>query len=67
MVLKATVQKQSSKQSFPKVSSERFFKLNLLKKFPNRKTPVLESISNKAACLKAGNFIKKDSNTGVFL
>ena len=29
------------------------------------KTPVLESLFNKAAGLKACNFNKKDSNTGV--
>ena len=62
MVLKTTVQKQSSKQSLPKVSSEAFFKLNFLKNIYNRKTPVLGSLSNRVTSLKAGNFIKRDSN-----
>ena len=33
----------------------------------DKKTPVLESRSDKVAALKACNFMKKDSNTGVFL
>ena len=37
MVLKATVQEQSSKQSLRKVSSESFFKLNILKNFETGK------------------------------
>ena len=40
-----------------------------LKKCSNftRKTPVLESLFNQVAALKARNFIKRDSNTGDFL
>ena len=37
MVLKATVQKQSSKQSPPKVSSKAFLKTDFLKNFPTEK------------------------------
>ena len=37
MVLKATAHEQSSKQSLPKVSSQSFFKLNLLKNFETGK------------------------------
>ena len=37
MVLKVTVQEQSSKQSLCKVSSESFFKLNFLKSFETGK------------------------------
>ena len=37
MVLKVTVQKQSSKQSLPEVSSEVFFKIDFLKKFATGK------------------------------
>ena len=33
----------------------------------HRKAPVLESLFNKVEGLRACNFIKKDSNTGVFL
>ena len=62
MVLKATVQKQSFKQSLPKVSSKAFFKIDSLKNLntvKNRKTSVLESLSNKIADLKAQNLLKK--------
>ena len=31
------------------------------------KTPVLESQFNKVADIEASNFVKKNSNTGVFL
>ena len=33
---------------------------------PNSKAPVLESLFDKVAGLKAFNFIKEDSKTGVF-
>ena len=60
IVLKATVQKQCSKQSLLKVSSEAFFKIDFLKNFPTRKhLRWIESFSNKDADLKVGNFIKK--------
>ena len=59
MVMKVNVQKQSSKQLLPKVNSEAFFKIGVLKNFATEKPPVLESLSNKVAGLKAGNFIKK--------
>ena len=50
-------------------SSQIFFKIGLLKNLDNflRKLHVLESLFNKFACLKTCNFIKNDSNTGVFL
>ena len=60
----------SFKQSLPKVSSEAFFKIDSVKNLntvENRKTPVLESLSNKIANLKAENLLKRDSNTVVFL
>ena len=53
MVLKATVQKQSSKQLLPKVSSEVFFKIYV------PENTVLKSLSDIMTGLKAGNFIKK--------
>ena len=31
------------------------------------KNPVLESLFNKVAVLRACNFVKEDSNTGAFL
>ena len=46
-----------------------FFEKAVLKNFAifTGKTPVLESSFNKIAGLQACNFIKRDSNTGVFL
>ena len=47
MVLKATVQKQSSKQSPRKVSPEAAVrKIRVSQKFRNRKASVLESLFN---------------------
>ena len=66
MVLKATVQKQSSKQSPPKVSSKAFLKTDFLKNF-QKKAPVLDSLSDKFAGLKADNFIKNRLQHSVFL
>ena len=45
-----------------------FFKISVLKKFHNihKKLPVLESVFNKVAGLKAKNFIKKETPTEVF-
>ena len=45
------------------------FKISVLKKFRNihKKLPVLESIFNKVAGLKASNFIKKETPAEVFL
>ena len=50
-----------SKNTFKSSPSQTFFKIGALKKFRNihRKTPVLESLFNKFAGLKASNFIKK--------
>ena len=74
MVVNATAQKWSPKQSIPKISSEAAVhrcssKLVFLKIFRNthKKTPVLGSLFNKLASLQACNFIKRYSNTGVFL
>ena len=46
-----------------------FFKIAVLKNFAItvKKTPVLQCLFNKVAGLQACIFIKKDSNTGVFL
>ena len=45
-----------------------FFKLGVLKNIAIFvKTSVLESLSNNVAGLQASNFIKRDSDTGVFL
>ena len=51
-------------QSLPKVISEELFKEETL---CNRKTPVLEFLSNNVTSLKAANFIKKRLQTGVLL
>ena len=51
-------------QSLPKVISEELFKEETL---CNRKTPVLEFLSNSVTSLKAANFIKKRLQTGVLL
>ena len=40
---------------------------SVIKAVLHRKTPALESLFNKVAGLKACNFFKGDSNTGVFL
>ena len=56
MVLKATVQKQSYKQSFRKTQFRS--KIGVSQNFRNRKTPALESIFNKVAGLKVCNFMK---------
>ena len=48
--------------------SQMFFKIGVPKYFANfTGTPMLESLLNKVAALKAWNFLKRDSNTGVFL
>ena len=46
-----------------------FYKIGAPKTFANftGKTPVLESLFKKGAGLQACNFIKRDSNTDVFL
>ena len=53
---------------FQKQPPELFCKKGVLKtsqKF-HRKTPVLGSPFNKVPCLQACNFIKRNSNVGVF-
>ena len=49
--------------------SQMFFAIGVLKTFHNihRKAPVLESLFNKVAGLKACNFIERDSNIDVSL
>ena len=66
MVLKATVQKQSSNQSLSKVSSEAFFEKDFLK-IPNTKTPLLVSLSENLQALRQATLLKADFKTGVFL
>ena len=66
MVLKATVQKQSSNQSLSKVSSEAFFEKDFLK-IPNTKTPLLVSPSENLQALRQATLLKADFKTGVFL
>ena len=66
MVLKATVQKQSSYQSLSKVSSEAFFEKDFLK-IPNTKTPLLVSLSENLQALRQATLLKADFKTGVFL
>ena len=65
MVLRATVQRQSSKQPLPKVSSKAFFKIRFLKDFPAGKHPCWSLFSNKIENLKVRNFNKRDFDTGV--
>ena len=55
---------ETKPQSLPKVISEELFKEETL---CNRKTPVLEFLSNNVTSLKAANFIKKRLQTGVLL
>ena len=55
---------EKQKQPFANVLKNRYSE-----KFHNihKKTPVLDSLFNKAAVLKAYNFIKKRPNAGAFL
>ena len=49
---------------------EVFYKKAALKNFASyihRKTPLLDSLFNKVGGLKPCNFIKRDTDTGVFL
>ena len=66
MVLKATVQKQSSKQSLPKVSSEAFFKLNFIYNFAAGKHLCYSLILIKLQVFRPATLLKRDSNRGVF-
>ena len=66
MVLKATVQKQSSKQSLPKVSSEAFFKLNFINNFAAGKHLCYSLILIKLQVFRPATLLKRDSNRGVF-
>ena len=49
------------------IPSQMFFKTGVLISHFHRKTPVLESLFDKVTGLKTCIFIKKDSNTDVFL
>ena len=61
------------KNTFPLIlrssRSEMFFNMGVFQKFRNihRKTPVFKSLFNEVTGLRTANFLKRDSNTGVFL
>ena len=67
MVLKAAAQKQSSKQSLPKVNLEAFFKIDFLKNFAAGKHLCWGLFLIKLQAKRQATLLKRDSSIDIFL
>ena len=69
LFMQKNIQTNIKRKTLRSSRSQMFFKIAVLKNFAItvKKTPVLQCLFNKVAGLQACIFIKKDSNTAVFL